>query len=259
MEIGFLQFNPQFGKKQKNLERVKDLLKNTTAHLIVLPELFNTGYTFLNKRELSQLAEPLDGPTMKFIQSLAKEKNCAFAFGFAEKSGKKFYNSMAFVTPKKYITIYRKTHLFYEEKLLFEPGDTGFFVFKYRGVKFGMLICFDWIYPESCRTLALKGAQIILHSANLVLPHCPDSMKTRAIENHIFIVTANRIGKEKRKNKSYRFIGKSQIVAPDGKILIREKQQECVRVVDINPKLALSKKLNRYNDLLKDRKPEFYY
>ncbi len=258
MKIGFLQFSPQFGKKQKNLERVRTLLKNTEADIIVLPELFNTGYTFLNKNELSQLAETKDGPTMKFIHTLSKKLNCAFAFGFAEKQGGKFYNSTAFITPEKSIKVYRKTHLFYEEKLLFEPGDTGFFVFEYHKVKLGMIICFDWIYPESSRTLALKGAQVILHSANLVLPHCPDSMKTRAIENHIFIVTANRTGKETRDNKVYQFIGKSQIVAPNGKILVRVRQQECLRVVDIDPGQALNKKITEHNDLLKDRRPEFY-
>ena len=73
MKVGFLQFNPIFGDKKRNFSKVKNLLEDITGDLIALPELFNTGYTFLNKEELSKLAEPIDGETSNFILSLAKE------------------------------------------------------------------------------------------------------------------------------------------------------------------------------------------
>lgn len=259
MKVGFLQFNPLFGKKPANFKRVKELLKGMKSDIIVLPELFNTGYTFLNKRELIELAEKPKGDTADFVLSLAREMNCCFAYGFAEKDKNIFYNSMALMTPNGLIGIYRKSHLFLEEKNFFKPGDTGFKIFDYKKVKIGMLICFDWIYPEAMRTLALKGAQIILHSANLVMSHCPDAMVTRALENQVFIVTANRVGKDKRDGKEYKFIGNSEIVSPKGKVLIRVGKKECARTFDIDPTLALNKKVTRLNDLFVDRREDLYF
>jgi predicted amidohydrolase len=122
-----------------------------------------------------------------------------------------------------------------------------------------MLICFDWIFPETMRTLALKGAQVILHAANLVMPYCPDAMVTRALENRVFIVTADRIGEEKRNGKEYKFVGKSQIVAPNGEVLIRAEDEECVKIVDIDPVIALDKKVNDFNDLFADRREDLYF
>jgi len=260
MKVGFLQFCPVFGKKKENFEKVESLLKNVNADLIVLPELFNTGYTFLNNNELASLAESArTGETNKFVSPLAREKNCLFAYGFVEKSRNGFFNSAALVSPEGIIGVYRKVHLYLEEKKFFISGWTGFPVFEYNKVKFGLLVCFDWIYPEAMRTLALKGAQIILHAANLVMPYCPDAMVTRAIENRVFIITANRIGKENRGGKEYRFIGKSEVVAPNGEILIRAGEEECVKIVDIDPSQALNKKINPLNDLFTDRREELYF
>ncbi|KPJ71997.1 hypothetical protein AMJ52_07795 [candidate division TA06 bacterium DG_78] len=259
MKIGFVQFNPIFGEKNSNCDTVKNLLHGVSADVIVLPELFNTGYTFLNKAEVAMLAETKNGKTADFMLSLAQEKKCCFAYGFAEKNKNFFYDSMALMSPDGLIGVYRKSHLFFEEKKFFQPGNTGFHVYTYKNVKLGMLICFDWIYPEATRTLALKGAQIILHPANLVTPYCPDAMITRAIENRIYIVTADRIGKEKRDKKELSFIGKSQVVSPKGEILIRAETEECVKIVDIDPDLALNKKFNQYNNLFDDRREDLYF
>ncbi|UCF71341.1 MAG: hypothetical protein JSW49_03415 [candidate division WOR-3 bacterium] len=259
MKIGFLQFAPQFGNKKGNLDAVSKLTNNIDADVIVLPELFNTGYAFLNNVELSELAEPVDGETNEFMQSLANEMNCAFAYGFAERTGSAFYNSVSFVAASGITATYRKSHLFFEEKFLFKPGDTGLRTFDHGGVKYGMLICWDWIYPEAMRTLALQGAQIIIHPANLVTPYCPDAMVTRAIENRVFVVTADRTGDEIRNDKNFHFIGTSQIVAPNGDILTRAGEETCVRVVNIEPELALDKKMNRHNDLFLDRREDLYF
>ena len=122
-----------------------------------------------------------------------------------------------------------------------------------------MLICWDWIYPEAMRTLALKGAQVILHSANLVTPYCPDAMKTRAIENRVFVVTADRAGDEIRSDKNFHFIGKSQVVAPNGDILVRVNEETCTRHVEIEPEDSLNKRMNIHNDLFLDRRADIYY
>ncbi len=259
MRIGFLQFKPSFSNKRENFRIVERLLKGVQADVIALPELFNTGYAFLNKHELASLAEPSDGETAEFIQGMATREKCAIAYGFAEKSDGVFYNAMSFMAPSGIIATYRKSHLFFEERFLFQPGDTGFHVFEHEHVKFGMLICWDWIYPEAMRTLALKGAQIIIQVANLVTPYCPNAMVTRAVENRLFIITADRAGDEIRNGKNYHFIGMSQVVAPNGDILVRVGEESCVKVVDVNPGLALDKKMNIHNDLFADRRDELYF
>ncbi|MEO0156848.1 MAG: nitrilase-related carbon-nitrogen hydrolase, partial [candidate division WOR-3 bacterium] len=217
MKIGFVQFSPDFGNKEKNFEKVDNLLSNVTADLIVLPELFNTGYLFLNKEELVEMAEPKkDAETYDFILDLCKKKNCAIAYGFAEKDNDNIYNSAILLSSEGIIGHYRKTHLFFEEWFIFTPGNLPYQVFEYKGVKIGILICFDYIYPEAMRTLALKGAQIVVLPANLVLHFCPDAMVTRSVENRIFTILADRTGVEDRGTKKLKFIGRSQIVAPNG-------------------------------------------
>ncbi len=258
MKIGFVQFAPVFGDRDANLNIVSRLIMTGSADVLVLPELFNTGYTFASREELCALAEPVTGPTYDALLQLCKRRSICIAYGYAEKSTDVVYNSMAMIGPDGLIGNYRKIHLFLDEKDLFARGDNGFTVLEYRGTKYGLMICFDWIYPESARTLALRGAQVIMHAANLVLPYCPDAMVTRALENRVFTVTANRIGSESRAGKSHAFIGMSEIVSPDGKILCRAQKEECCVVADIEPGIAKNKKITPRNDLLDDRRPEFY-
>ena len=161
---------------------------------------------------------------------------------------------------------YRKSHLFWYEKRFFSPGNTGFRVHDIGIARIGMMICFDWVFPEVCRVLALNGADIICHPSNLVLPHCPQAMITRCLENRVFAVTANRVGSESRTAGSpLKFIGKSQIVDPDGRVLCRASDNKVeTMVIDINPKLARDKRITPKNDLFVDRRvdlfipPKFY-
>jgi len=164
------------------------------------------------------------------------------------------------INPNGEIFIYRKTHLFYEEKKWFAAGDTGFGVFQAKkGVKVGMMICFDWIFPESARTLTLNGAQIIAHSANLVLPWCQQAMITRSLENRVFSVTANRIGLEKNREKEMFFTGQSQVLSPKGEIIKRlSETEEKVFVAEIETELSEDKNITEFNNIFSDRKPEFY-
>mgnify|MGYP001614181173 FL=1 len=150
-------------------------------------------------------------------------------------------------------------HLYARETLFFAPGDLGFPVFDLHFGKVGIMVCFDWIYPESARTLALKGAQIIAHPSNLVLPYCPDAMITRCLENKIYAATANRIGTEHRGGLELHYIGTSEIVSPSGEVLIRMMTDETgIRVVEVDLKAAHNKKINRYNDLMAGRRPSEY-
>ncbi len=122
-----------------------------------------------------------------------------------------------------------------------------------------MMICFDWVFPEACRTLAMRGADIVVHPSNLVLPHCPKAMYARSVENAVFTVTANRTGIEHRTDEKLEYTGKSQMLGPDGSKLIGfSKDEEAFRTGEINPESAREKDITEYNHLFKDRRTEFY-
>ena len=259
MKIGFVQFDPAFEQVEKNLLTIERLVTSVRADLLVLPELCTTGYAFVSKPETRELAEPVNGPTITFAKRLAKKHRVDLVAGFAELSAGKVYNSAALVKRNGEVGVYRKTHLFWNEKKWFVPGDTGFRIFSIGHVKVGLMICFDWIFPEAARTLALKGAQVICHPSNLVLPHCPASMPVRALENRVFTVTANRTGREQRGKQDLRFIGQSVICGPDRQILASAgANEECVRIVEVDPSRAKDKKMTPVNDLFRDRRAGFY-
>lgn len=259
MKIGFVQFNPIFGQVDKNLTQIERLIGHCRADLLVLPELCTTGYNFISKKEVQQLAEPINGLSINALRQISIKTGIALVAGFAERSGKRTFNSAALLKPSGQVDIYRKIHLFFNEKKYFTPGDSGFKVFSLGRVKIGMMICFDWLFPEAARTLALQGAQIICHPSNLVLPFCPDSMPVRALENRVFTVTANRIGRENRGHSDLRFIGQSVIVAPNAKVLFRaSKDKEAVQIVEIDPTEAYDKNITDLNNIFQDRRPSMY-
>ncbi|UYP48426.1 Nitrilase [Candidatus Lokiarchaeum ossiferum] len=258
-KIGYVQNSPQFGDKKTNFSQLQDLLKNISADLIVLPELFATGYTFTSRNEVEMLAESDQGETAIFMKHLSLQTGAVIVGGFIENSEENYYNSAMIVDGSGVRGIYRKVHLFNKEKLWFKPGNEGFKVFDVMGMKIGVMICFDWIFPESARSLALNDAEIIAHPANLVLPYCQKAMTTRCIENHIFAITSNRIGVEKRGEDKFDFTGGSQITDLNGNILSSApKNTEFVDIVEVDLSLSHDKSLNPYNNLLTDRKPKFY-
>ncbi|NWF99050.1 MAG: acyltransferase [Nitrospirae bacterium] len=261
MKAGFYQFNPEFGEKDRNLQKVLETLTRATFDLIVLPEFFATGYQFTTKDEVAELSETImDGKTVKALSDLSNEKSCYIVAGLPERDKDLFYNSAVLTGPQGYIGTYRKTHLFFEEKLFFQPGDTGFKVWDTNIGCIGIMICFDWFFPEAMRTLALKGAEIIAHPANLVLPYCPQSMPVRCLENRVFAITSNRIGIENRKSgELLKYIGQSQITGHDGQILVRASEdEEAFSIIEIEIEKARDKQLNKYNNLFTDRRPDMY-
>lgn len=261
MRVGYFQFEPRFGEVERNLLKVAEALDRVECDLMVLPELCASGYQFVDQREVEELAEPIpDGPTTRRLLELAGLRRMHLVAGVAERGRDGYYNSAVLVGPDGLVGVYRKAHLFFEETLFFRPGDTGFRVWDVAGARVGLMICFDWFYPEAARTLALKGAEIICHPSNLVLPHCPDAMVTRCLENRVFAITANRVGTEARGGKPpLTFIGSSEVVSPSGTILDRASREgDHVSIVHIDPAEARNKQLNPYNDLLGGRRPEQY-
>ncbi|CAN5464188.1 nitrilase [soil metagenome] len=264
MKAGYLQFNVKFGNVQHNIDKINELTHEKEFDLLVLPELTNSGYKFSEKQELLSLSEEAGkGEFGQFLLKLAKDKSATIVAGFCEKEMNdgttKFFNSSILVTKKGDIKVYRKIHLYYDEKIWFTPGDSGLNVFNVDGVEIGMMICFDWFFPESARTLALKGAQIICHPSNLVMPYCQRAMFTRALENCVFTITANRTGKDIKKDGELEFTGGSIMYDTKGNVIASsdEKNEERV-IIEIDPELAKYKSINIKNDLFEDRKKKFY-
>jgi predicted amidohydrolase len=260
MKAGFIQFQPAFGDVEKNIRTIQRLAAHVDAELIVLPELCNTGYLFTSRREAEEMGEEIPGGmTTESLCGLARARNNYIVAGLIEKDGGRLYNASVLVGPKGYIATYRKIHLFSEEQLWFDPGDRGFAVYDIGICRVGLMICFDWLFPEAARVLSLKGADLLCHSANLVLPFCQDAMVTRCLENRVFAITANRTGTEVRGNKSLHFTGKSQITGPEGTILSRAGEtSEEAGIVDIDIGRSREKSINPYNDLFGSRRAEYY-
>jgi len=260
MRIGFVQTRPVFGKKKENLERALFLIEKTEADLLVLPELFNSGYFFPSKEHVSSLSEQIpDGRTVRFLRAVSKRKKCALVFGMPEKQGLKYYNSSVYISPKNTVHVYRKLHLFYREREWFTQGNMQLKAFPFYEFKIGMMICFDWIFPEVCRTLMLKGADLICHPSNLVLHLCQDAMLTRTVENGVFTITANRIGSDSVGTETLKFTGKSQITGLPNLVLARAgANTEVVKTIDVDLSLSRKKNPTELNDLIKDRRPAYY-
>ncbi len=265
VKVGFCQYDVIFGNREKNLEKVYSLLRDKEFDIMVLPELFTAGYFFKQQREVDDLAEPAGGVTVDFLKKLSKEKNAFIFAGFPEKADGGVYNSSVLVGYDGTEEYYRKAHLFFNEKKFFKKANQKFVVkdLKLKSgkeIKAGLMICFDWFFPEAARTLALSGAQILLHTANLVMPYCPDSMPTRCIENQVFSVTCNRIGTEFQGDESLSYIGRSVIVNNKGKVLSQgSENKENVNVVEI-PDIddAKDKFINPFNDIFADRRTDLY-
>jgi predicted amidohydrolase len=318
MKVGFFQFAPALHDVAANLSHITHALADVDADLLVLPEMCTTGYLFPSRAALAEAAETVPGPTTDVMLKLSRDRDCALVFGMPEKSGERIFNSSVLVTPEGDCHVYRKAHLFMDEKQLFTPGDLPFPVFDLRhrppvgrpasaasssldhsttgplghflDVKLGMLVCFDHFFPEAARALALKGAQVICHCANLVLDVAQTTTQVRALENRVFWVMANRTGtetmaatghdhchSERRPSRSpersegeespkscppptsLRFTGASQMVGPDGKIIYRAgPASEEVYVIEIDPARALDKHATPLNDLFTDRRTDLY-
>ena len=258
--VAVVQTDTRFGCVERNIEHALSLMKSKRADMYVLPELFATGYNILSTPEIRSMAETADaGPAAQAMQEWARRTGSYVVYGFAEKDGSRLYNSAALVGPRGTIGLYRKIHLFWREKLFFSAGKIPFKAYPLPFGRVGLMICFDWYFPESARRLALEGAQIIAHPSNLVLANCPDGMKTRCLENRVFAATADRVGQEKRGNRLMKFIGMSEIVSPKGKILTRlSTNRPQIGTVRLNLREANDKTASPLNDLFEDRRPVFY-
>ncbi|MCK4874073.1 MAG: hypothetical protein KAS72_15225 [Phycisphaerales bacterium] len=260
MRIGFAQFAPVLGDRDATIGTIDRLAPQFAgADLVVLPELCNSGYNFTSNDQAWETSETVeDGPFVRYLCDLCASSTLHIVAGINERDGDRLYNTSVLVGPGGVLGTYRKMHLFVNEPDFFTPGDVGLPVFDLPklGVKIGMLICFDWVFPETWRALTLQGADIICHPSNLVLPGlCQSAVPTHALCNGIFAITANRTGTE----GDLTFTGLSIVADPRGRVLCHARgATDEVCLVDVDLADARDKMVTPRNHLLRDRRPEEY-
>ncbi|MGE5480764.1 MAG: nitrilase-related carbon-nitrogen hydrolase [Chloroflexota bacterium] len=263
MKLSVAQFEPKLFDKKGNTERIIEMIGKSDADMIVFPELATTGYFFKGRAETLTYAEPFDGgESLSAVAEAARKADKAVVVGFAELAPNgDCFNSCALLLPEGERRLYRKSHLFYREKFCFAPGDTGFFTVKWKrfGVNIGMMICYDWRFPESARTLALRGADLIVCPSNLVTDVWHISMPSRALENKVYLAVANRVGEETRGEETLIYKGLSAIYGYNGALLAKAGATEEVEIsAIIEPSETRNKSFNEFNNIFTDRRPELY-
>ena len=256
--------------KEANVENALRHIEATSksgAKLLVLPEIFTMGYHCLTERNTKYFdeAEPIPGPTTRAIGAKAKEYGVYVVTPIFERAGPgNYYNTAALIGPEgNVVGKYSKTHIPLSgggalEKYYFRPGSE-FPVFETEYGKVGIIICYDRLFPEPFRILAIKGADIVLVPAT-IFPRPEPTVsedwnfvaRTRAVENGVFAVFVNRSGEEGGR----KYFGHSLIVNPDGVILSQAGFEEGVVTAEID--LNQVDAVRRRRVYARDRRPEIY-
>jgi predicted amidohydrolase len=264
-----VQTRPVFGDVLGNVARAvaqAERAAGPRAQLYVFPELMASGYTFASHAEVKALAETPGAreayaPGLTALAAWARARRVHVIAGFPERDGRRVYNSAAVIAPNgRVVDVYRKLHLFDDEKLWFAPGDKAPRVTRIGPARVGTLICYDWRFAEVWRALALDGADVIAHPSNFVVPRAAQQATlVRALENRVYVVTANRVGEDVRPDRRLAFTGRSQIAGTDGRALAKAgPAAPRVLVAALDLARARDKRFAGRNHLVNDRRPEFY-
>ena len=232
VNVALAQINCRAGDKEYNIDLMEKNIrqaKERGANLVIFPELSLTGYVIRDL--LYELAEPIPGPSIRYLEEIAEKENIHVIFGTLERSEKAravLYNTAVLVGPKGFIGKYRKMHLpshsVFEEKRYFRPGYQAP-TFNTDIGKLGLIICYDLFFPETTRLLRLEGTQfIICISASPAIRRKFFEVLTtaRAIENTVFLAYVNLVGLE----NDLQFWGGSRIIAPNGDVILQAKYDE---------------------------------
>jgi predicted amidohydrolase len=213
--------------------------------------------------DFRDLAEPLDGPTVKAFQSKAREHGMVVVINLYERDGDRTFDcspvidadgTLLGVTRMIHITDYPCFH----EQGYYTPGDKGAPVFDTMAGKIGVSICYDRHFPEYMRALALEGADLVIVPQAGAVDEWPEGlyegeMRVAAFHNGYFIALCNRVGKE----DCLDFAGESFVCGPDGEVIARApKSQDAILYADVD--LASADKSNARRLFLKHRRPELY-
>lgn len=262
--------------RQATLDKADHLVREAAkkgANIILLQELFETPYFCqLQKFQYMELATPLEeNPAVEHFKKLAKELDVVLPISFFERVGNTQFNSIAIIDADgEILGVYRKTHipdgLPYAEKFYFTPGDTGFKVWNTKYGRIGVGICWDQWFPETARSLALQGAEILFFPTAIGSEptlekdsriHWRNTMAGHAAANMMPVVASNRIGRETDEDSEMTFYGSSFIADNHGEIV--EQADDCTETVLVHEfdldELAQER---REWGIFRDRRPEMY-
>jgi predicted amidohydrolase len=244
MRVAVAQVEPKLGEKEHNLAMCFARLEEAAAQgveLAVFPECAIAGYMWDSAEEALPYAEEIPGPTTEAFERECARLNIHAITGLLEREGDTLFNAAILVGPDGLVGSYRKTHLpFLGVDRFVTPGDE-FKVFDTALGKIGLIICYDLRFPEVTRTLALAGADIVALPTNFPMAarlQCEIIAPARAAENRIYLLVANRVGKERWGE----FCGRSQIVDPFGNRLAEtDVTTETLLVADVDLEKARDK------------------
>ncbi len=262
--------------KDLNVAKAEVLVRQAVqedAKIILLPELFEGLYFCkdMDKQYFAWAQERVGHPLLERFSALAKELGVVILVSYFEKSAEQYFNSLVVMdSDGKILDNYRKTHIpdgpGYEEKFYFSPGDTGFKVWDTAYGRIGAGICWDQWFPETARSLALMGAELLFYPTAIgsepeiggdSKDHWQRVQMGHAAANTIPVIAANRIGKEQGESCSLSFYGSSFMTDITGaKIVEASRDQEEVIYGEYD--LAENRKHKADWGLFKDRRPECY-
>jgi predicted amidohydrolase len=265
VRVAVAQIEPKLADKDRNLEACLARLEATAAEgaeLLVLPECALPGYMFDSAEEALPLAEEIPGPSTEVLERECARLGMHVVCGLLEREGDVLRNAAVLVGPGGLIGTYRKTHLPFLGVDRFVAAGDELPVYETPLGRIGIEICYDLRFPEVTRTLALKGADLVAHPTNFpVAARLQTELITlaRAAENRIYLLTANRVGKERWGE----FCGWSQIVDPYGKRLAEAGEtEEALLLADVEVERARDKDYVVPGEyelyLFGDRRPELY-
>jgi predicted amidohydrolase len=267
MLCGVAQTAPRLGDPDRNLAACLERLEEAAAlgcKLVVLPECALSGYMFETAAEAAPHAEDIPGPATDALAQACARLGLHCVVGILERDGDVLRNSAVLLGPPgSLLGRYRKTHLpFLGVDRFTVPGDEPYEVWETPLGRIGIEVCYDLRFPEVTRALALAGADVVAHPTNWpaqAKPLADFVTRARAAENHVFLLTANRIGVERESE----FFGWSQVVDPFGRRLAEAGDGDELIVAEIDPSEAREKDLaavpGRYEvHLFDDRRPDLY-
>lgn len=285
INLKIIQFKPEYKNIEANFFFIKNTIQNSVqkvilntkniqvkTDIILFPEMSLSGYFFDDKNELKKYAITKDSIFLKELQEISTFNNLVIIFGFAEfedNSGdEKIYNSSISISPNPSETkIYRKSHLFYKENIVFDKyiSDSVYksqnFIPQYIShldLNIGNIICYDWRFPEITQQYALNGADLIVCPANLVTRVWKNSLPARALDNRVFFALSNRIGTEHIDESLY-FTGCSSFYDTNGNLIGQLTETESGELdITFDHLFARDKSINKYNNIFADRRTDLY-
>ncbi len=260
-----------------NLARAEGLVQAACAqgaHLVLLPELFETPYFCKDQLPAHfALAHPAHAhPLLERMQELARSLAVVLPISFFERDGTAYYNSVAMIdSDGSLLGVYRKSHIpqgpGYEEKYYFTPGDTGFKVWQTQVGCVGVGICWDQWFPEAARAMSLLGAEILLYPTAIgsepqaltldSQAHWQRVMQGHAAANLIPLLAANRIGVEVGASCTLTFYGSSFIAGPTGEIIAAANRTERAVLCAEFDFAAIAEQRAAWG-VFRDRRPDLY-